>query len=140
MDLSPRISLNYMPSSPAACGCSISRRYCAMSTILVKTNPCCRQNRFNSGSLAISVGFSSDTISHRIPAGARPANTDKSTAASVCPSRVKTPPSLDRNGKICPGLAKSAAFVLGSARRLTVLARSVALIPVVMPGTNKIHE
>mmetsp|Transcript_82746 Transcript_82746/g.231983 ORF Transcript_82746/g.231983 Transcript_82746/m.231983 type:complete len:212 (-) Transcript_82746:677-1312(-) len=110
-----------------------SRRYCAISTILVSTNPCCRQNRFNSGSLAISVGCSSETISHKMPAGPRPANRERSTAASVCPSRVNTPPSLDRNGKMCPGREKSVGLEFGSANKFTVLARSVALIPVVMP-------
>lgn len=114
-----------------------SRRYCAISTILVSTNPCCRQNRFNSGSLAISVGCSSETISHKMPAGPRPANTERSTAASVCPSRVNTPPSLDRSGKMCPGREKSVGLEFGSANKFTVLARSVALIPVVMPNRKR---
>jgi hypothetical protein len=104
-----------------------------MSTILVKTRLCFSQNRRSSGRRAISTGFSSETISHRIPLRSLPANAERSTAASVCPSLVRTPPSRARNGKMWPGREKSLAVASGLANRLTVLARSVELIPVVMP-------
>ena len=113
--------------------CSVSLRNWARSTMLVMTNPCRLANRFISGSRIISVGFSSETISQRIPTGFRPANRARSTAASVCPSRVNTPPSFARSGNRCPGRLKSAAVVVGSANNCTVLARSEALMPVVMP-------
>ena len=113
--------------------CPVSRLYCCKSAMLVSTYPCFLQNRFSSGSRAISVGFSSDTISHKSPAGVEPANLAKSTAASVCPSRASTPLSFARNGNMCPGRWKSLAFASCLASRTLVVARSVALIPVVIP-------
>jgi len=111
----------------------VSLLYCAKSAILVKTNPCFLQNLFNSGRRAICTGSSSDTISHNTPTGLEPARRDKSTAASVCPSRVNTPLSRARRGKMCPGRTKSSGFVPGFARRFMVRALSFALIPVVIP-------
>ena len=113
--------------------CPVSRLYCCKSAMLVSTYPCFLQNRFSSGSRAISVGFSSDTISHKSPAGDEPANRAKSTAASVCPSRVSTPLSFARKGNMCPGRWKSLAFASCLDSRTLVFARSVALIPVVIP-------
>ena len=66
----------------------------------------------SSGSLAIVP--SSFIISTIKPAGSNPANLLKSTAASVCPARLRTPPAFARKGKICPGLPRSFGFVLGS--------------------------
>mmetsp|Transcript_129 Transcript_129/g.311 ORF Transcript_129/g.311 Transcript_129/m.311 type:complete len:202 (-) Transcript_129:822-1427(-) len=103
------------------------------STIEVNTNPCCRQNRFISGRRIISVGCSSETISHNIPARDRPARCARSIPASVWPSLAKTPPSRALRGKMCPGLTKSSAVVDISAKRFIVLARSTELIPVVIP-------
>ena len=114
---------------------SVSFRYWMRSTMLVKTNPCCLQNLFISGRRIISVGWSSETISHSIPARDRPAKWARSIPASVWPSRVRTPPLQARNGKMCPGRTKSAESVDMSAKRFIVLARSTELIPVVMPAT-----
>lgn len=44
------------------------------------------------------------TISHIAPAGYSPARRARSTAASVCPCRVRTPPARHWRGNICPGL------------------------------------
>mmetsp|Transcript_18013 Transcript_18013/g.49998 ORF Transcript_18013/g.49998 Transcript_18013/m.49998 type:complete len:212 (+) Transcript_18013:531-1166(+) len=112
---------------------SVSFRYWMRSTILVRTSPCSFAKRFISGRRIISVGFSSETISHRIPARERPARYARSTPASVCPSRAKTPPSTALSGKMCPGRLKSTAVVLISASKFIVLARSTELIPVVIP-------
>jgi hypothetical protein len=79
------------------------------------------------------VGFSSETISQSTPLGWRPAKRDKSTAASVWPSRVKTPFSLARRGKICPGRTKSDEVDEEDPKSFNVIALSEALIPVVMP-------
>ena len=57
----------------------------------------------------------------------------RSIAASVCPVRRNTPPSLARSGNICPGLPKSKGLVSGFTKACIVLARSKAEIPVVQP-------
>mmetsp|Transcript_1090 Transcript_1090/g.2554 ORF Transcript_1090/g.2554 Transcript_1090/m.2554 type:complete len:233 (-) Transcript_1090:317-1015(-) len=77
---------------------------------------------------------SSLTSSQRTPAGKQPARRAKSTAASVCPGRVTTPPSRARSGKIWPGLLKSAATERALASVLIVTARSAAEMPVVVPS------
>ena len=83
---------------------------------------------------------SSFIISTITPAGCKPAKRAKSIAASVCPVLLRTPPSLAINGKICPGLAKSCAFVSLLVSDKTVLARSPADIPVVTPFPLKSTE
>ena len=60
-------------------------------------NLCFRANRCNSGRRAMEP--SSLMISQRMPMGRRPASLTKSTAASVCPARCKTPPGLARKRK-----------------------------------------
>jgi len=102
--------------------------------MLVSTYPCRLQNVLSSGKRAISVGFSSDTISQRTPLGCRPARRGKSIDASVCPFLSSTPPVLALKGNMCPGLEKSSAVVPGVAKSLIVLALSAALIPVVIPA------
>ena len=52
--------------------------------------------------------------------------------ASVCPRLAARPPSWAMSGKIWPGLMKSSAVELKSAKALIVLARSFALMPVVI--------
>ena len=76
---------------------------------------------------------SSFIISTITPAGSNPAKRAKSIAASVCPVRLKTPPSFATNGKICPGLANSKGLVWSLISAFTVLALSLAEIPVVTP-------
>ena len=63
----------------------------------------------------------------------KPASRQRSTAASVCPGRSRTPPLTARSGKICPGRVMEAGVLRGSARIRAVRARSVAEIPVLTP-------
>jgi len=70
--------------APLAYMSSVSFRYWIISTMLVRTNPCCLAKRFISGRRIISVGLSSETISHSTPARERPARCARSTPASVC--------------------------------------------------------
>ncbi len=65
--------------------------------------------------------------------GGRPARRHRSTAASVWPERVSTPPSRAISGKTWPGRTKSAAPMLPLDRARTVLARCSAEMPVVRP-------
>ena len=76
---------------------------------------------------------SSSTISHKTPAGSDPANIARSTAASVCPALLRTPPSLYFSGNMCPGRLKSSGFESFDARANIVVARSRAETPVVVP-------
>ena len=63
----------------------------------------------------------------------------RSTVPSVCPSRSSTPPGIALSGNIWPGLIKSAAWLESDTRASTVLARSEALIPVVVfAGTTSL--
>src|SRR5258708_13033138 len=66
------------------------------------------------------------------PAGYRPARIARSTAASVWPARVSTPPSAARSGKVWPGIEKSEAVADGSRTVRSVAARSCADAPVVV--------
>ena len=60
----------------------------------------------------------------------RPAMRARSTAASVCPARRSTPPSLATSGNRCPGRVKSAGLLVGSQIARIVRARSAAVMPV----------
>ena len=62
----------------------------------------------------------------------------KSTALSVCPLRVRTPPSLARRGTICPGRVKSDGSADEEARARAVRLRSCAEIPVVVPRSKSL--
>ena len=57
----------------------------------------------------------------------------RSTEASVCPARTSTPPLRARSVYTCPGRARSSGFVCGSVAVRIVVARSHALVPVVVP-------
>ena len=94
---------------------------------------CCFANP--SSSLRRIMVPSSRMTSQITPAGVRPASLDRSTLASVCPRRSKTPPSFARMGKMCPGMAMLLTVVAGSIMVLIVRARSSAEIPVVTPST-----
>ncbi len=77
---------------------------------------------------------SSFMISQITPAGASPAIRARSTDASVCPARTRTPPLRARSGKTCPWPRQ----VVGGRPRDSiatrmVCARSAAEIPVVTP-------
>ena len=104
--------------------------------IIFKSNLLATLNK--SGSLAIVP--SSFIISHNTPAGLNPANLDKSTAASVCPVLLNTPPSLADKGKICPGLARLEGLVFSFTRALIVFDLSLVEIPDVTPLPIKSTE
>ena len=76
---------------------------------------------------------SSLTSSQMTPIGGRPASLQRSTAASVWPERISTPPSRATSGKMWPGRTKSDAPTLPLARLRTVSVRSSAEMPVVVP-------
>ena len=65
--------------------------------------------------------------------GLSPESFAKSTPASVWPARLKTPPWAALNGNTCPGFLTSFGFEFLSAKTFTVVARSSADIPVVIP-------
>ena len=77
---------------------------------------------------------SSLTISESKQSGSAPTICDKATPASVWPPRAANPPLSAIKGKTWPGRMKSEATADVSARALTVLERSLALTPVVIPG------
>ena len=54
----------------------------------------------------------------------------RSTAASVCPARRSTPPSLATSGNRWPGRMKSVGLLVGSQIAWIVRARSAAVMPV----------
>ena len=66
---------------------------------------CWLLNSTRSGSRAIEP--SSFIISQMTPAGCSPASRARSTLASVCPARRRTPPSFARSGKMWPGCTRS---------------------------------
>ncbi len=93
--------------------------------------PCLRAKGISSGRRSIVP--SSPAISTIAPAGRRPARRARSTAASVWPLRVRTPPGRARSGKMCPGRTKSSGPVTPSASSWSVVARSAAEMPVLTP-------
>ena len=76
---------------------------------------------------------SSFTSSPSTPTGGSPASLQRSTAASVWPERISTPPSRAISGKMWPGRTKSPAPMLPLASARTVVERSSAEMPVVTP-------
>ena len=72
-------------------------------------------------------------ISHTAATGRSPASRHRSGAASVWPARRSTPPGTARSGKMCPGRTRSLERVSGRASARSVLARSKAEVPVVVP-------
>mmetsp|Transcript_7950 Transcript_7950/g.26412 ORF Transcript_7950/g.26412 Transcript_7950/m.26412 type:complete len:287 (-) Transcript_7950:120-980(-) len=95
-----------------------------------RSKPCSSAKRRRSGRRAISPS-ESRTTSERTPTGAPPASRERSTAASVWPPRLSTPPARERSGKMCPGRRRSAAVVRLLASARTVCERSAAEMPVV---------
>lgn len=85
-----------------------------------------------------STSSPSSTNSAITPTGSLPASRQNSTAASVCPARVLTPPSRACSGTIWPGFRNVSFLAFGSARRLHVKLLSCALIPVVVPSAASI--
>ena len=76
------------------------------------------------------ISPSSSTISAIAATGVSPASFSRSTAASVWPSRSRTPPSAARSGRMWPGRIRLVGVDAGSASTRRVCARSDALIPV----------
>ncbi len=87
----------------------------------------------STSSLRLAIVPSSLSISQITPEGISPANFARSTLASVCPTRFKTPPGFASSGKICPGLLKSVGLEFGSTSTFIVAALSCAEMPVVTP-------
>src|SRR4051794_22341305 len=112
------------------------RRYAIRSATVTIFRSCLRQYSSRSGTRAMVP--SSFMISQITPAGLRPARRARSTAASVCPVRSSTPPSLALSGKMCPGWTRSRGRVSGSIATWIVCARSAAEMPVVTPSRASI--
>ena len=83
---------------------------------------------------------SSFIISQITPAPFTLAIRARSTEPSVWPGRLKTPPFLARNGKICPGRAKSLGRAPSATAAKIVVARSAAEMPVVTPSLASIDS
>ena len=94
-------------------------------------SPCVLAKRRSSSKRAMSVGSSSETISHSAPTGVLPASRARSTAASVWPGRSSTPPALARRGTTWPGRVNDEALAEPSASKAIVVARERAEMPVV---------
>mmetsp|Transcript_22421 Transcript_22421/g.66762 ORF Transcript_22421/g.66762 Transcript_22421/m.66762 type:complete len:379 (+) Transcript_22421:919-2055(+) len=119
--------------SDSVTSCSCRSRYRMRSAMEMHLSPCCLANSRRSGVRAM-LPSRLLTISDNTPAGKEPARRARSTLASVWPGRTNTPPGRQRSGKMCPGRLKSAAVAAGSAMVRSVLARSDAEMPVVMPS------
>src|SRR5918992_985479 len=101
------------------------------ATVTILT-PCSSENVSRSGTRAIVP--SSFMISQITPAGFRPGSRERSTAASVCPARCRTPPGFARSGKTWPGITRSSGPVASSTATRQVWARSAAEMPVETPS------
>ncbi len=75
---------------------SVRRRWATRSAIEIISSPCSSANSRNA--FARIIEPSSCTISQITPAGVSPASRARSTDASVCPVRTRTPPSMARSG------------------------------------------
>ena len=73
-------------------------------------------------------------ISQITPAGFSPARRAMSTVASVCPARIRLPPSRATRGKTWPGVVMWSRPISGLIATATVWARSCAEMPVVTPS------
>src|SRR5215207_887411 len=93
---------------------------------------CSLENFSRSGTRAIVP--SAFIISQITPAGLSPASLARSTAASVCPARCRTPPGLALKGKTWPGMTRSSGPVASSTATRQVWARSAAEMPVETPS------
>lgn len=126
-------------------GLSFSSRYRTKSSIVQTFNPKRLPNLKHESRRIIPIlpassgrpctGSPSSTNSAITAAGDLPARRQRSTAASVCPRRSRTPPTRARSGKTCPGRRKCSGRADGSARRRQVRERSWAEIPVVTVGS-----
>ena len=94
--------------------------------------PCSSQYGIRSSTRAIVP--SSFITSQTTPAGISPASRARSTAASVCPPRCRTPPSRARSGNTWPGRTRSPGPFVRSIATWIVRERSCAEIPVAIPS------
>src|SRR5215204_4584356 len=115
---------------------SVRRRYSIRSSTVIILRSWRAQYATRSGTRAIVP--SSFITSQTTPAGLRPARRARSTAASVCPARWRTPPTRARRGKTWPGWTRSSGPLLGSMATWIVRARSWAEIPVETPSRASI--
>ena len=89
--------------------------------------PCALANTSSSGRRAmVPSWFMISTIT---AAGSQPAIRARSTPASVCPARCRTPPGLATSGKIWPGCEMSAWEASALTASRIVCARCLALTP-----------
>ena len=107
--------------------CSCIERYSMRSAIVPMFRPCRSANASSCGRRAMVP--SSFIISTMTAAGARPAKRAKSTPASVCPARRKTPPGLATNGKMWPGCRMSLWLAWMATAFRMVWDRWAALMP-----------
>lgn len=104
----------------------------SISTLIICIPHLSAKARQSSRRIMLPSGLSF-TSSHSTPACGSPVRRQRSTPDSVCPLRVRTPPSRARKGTTCPGSRKSAGVTVGEARARAVSALSWADIPVVVP-------
>ena len=130
-------SVGICASAVRSTRCSRCRRCSIRSAIKITLRWCSSATRMSSGRRAIEP--SGWSTSHSTPAGYRPASRARSTVASVCPARLRTPPCCAISGKTWPGIRMSSGRRSGSAIDRTVAARSNALVPVVVRPCTSIE-
>ena len=109
---------------------SFRLRYSCKSLIVINGISHCSASLRSS--LVRIIVPSSFIISQQSPISLSPASLIKSTVASVCPLRSKTPFFLARRGNICPGRLNSSGRTSSSNAFIAVTERSKAEIPVVV--------
>jgi len=129
------ISVGSFTLSPFSIMESLSSLYLIRSLIAMIFIPNFCLSISRSGSLAIEP--SSFIISTNAPPGRNPARRVRSTTASVCPARLRTPFDFAFSGNICPGLPRSEGFVPGSTSAFIVIDLSFAETPVVVSGPRR---
>src|SRR5574344_147617 len=100
------------------------------SAIVIILSLCFRANASTSSRRAIVP--SSFMISQQRPTSLSPASRQRSTVASVCPARRRTPPSRACSGNMCPGRRKCSGFTPSFTDASAVIERSAAEMPVVV--------
>lgn len=111
-------------------------RHSANISTLIIFKPHRSANCLQSSRRAILPSSSSFTSSQRIPALGMSVRRHRSMLASVCPLRVRVPPSRARRGTMWPGRVKSWGREVGEASARAVNARSCAEIPVLVPNDD----
>ena len=128
----PRLSTR--PGGPPCAGWAIS---CPIATI---ASPCCSQNADSSSPPATPP--SASWISQITAALLRPARRARSTLASSCPARSRTPPARARSGCTLPGLTRSSRRLRGLDRNLDRVGLVVRAESAgdALPRLNRLHQ